>query len=58
MFLMLFCSDWAHFSEIQLVRDRRTDRRTDRRMDTLSHRDARTHLINKERENQKDGQTD
>ena len=40
MFLTLFCSKSAHFSEIQLVCDGRTDRRTD----TPSYRDARTHL--------------
>ena len=39
---MLFCSNSAHFSEIQLVCDRRTDRRTDRPTD--ADRDARTHL--------------
>ena len=33
LFLMLFCSNSAHFSEIQLVCDGRTDRRTDRRTD-------------------------
>ena len=44
MFLKLFCSKLAHFSEIQLVRDGRTDRRTDRRTDIPSYRDARTHL--------------
>ena len=52
LFLMLFCSNLAHFSEIQLVCDRRTDRRsdgrtdgrTDRRTDIPSYRDARTHL--------------
>ena len=54
---MLFCSISAHFSEIQLVCDRRTDRptdgRTDGRTDTPSYRDARTHL---KRERSKDGQ--
>ena len=52
MFLTLFCSKSAHFSEIQLVcdgrtdrrTDGRTDRRTDGRTDTPSYRDARTHL--------------
>ena len=52
LFLMLFCSDSAHFSEIQLVCDRptdgptdgRTDRPTDGRTDIPSYRDARTHL--------------
>ena len=39
-FLVLFCSNLAHFSEIQLACDRPTDRRTD----TPSYRDARTHL--------------
>ena len=38
MFLVLFCSYSTHFSEIQLVCDRRTDGRT------CSYRDARTHL--------------
>ena len=33
LFLMLFCSISAHFSEIQLVCDGRTDRPTDRRTD-------------------------
>ena len=52
LFLMLFCSNLAHFTEIQLVCDGPTDRRTDRRTngptdgrtDTPSYRDARTHL--------------
>ena len=44
MFLMLFCSISAYFSEIQLVCDRRTDRPTDGRTDIPSYRDARTHL--------------
>ena len=42
MFLMLFCSNSAHFSEIQLVCDLQTDGRTDgwrvRRTDTTSYR--------------------
>ena len=33
LFLMLFCSNSAHFSEIQLVCDRRTDGRTDGKTD-------------------------
>ena len=45
---MLFCSNSAHFSEIQLVCDGRTDRPTDGltdgRTDAPSYRDARTHL--------------
>ena len=44
IFLMLFCSNSAHFSEIQLVCDERTDGRTDGPTDTPSYRDARTHL--------------
>ena len=45
---MLFCSNLAHISEIQLLCDGPTDRRTDRRTNeqTHSYRDARTHLIN------------
>ena len=46
---MLFCSNSAHFPEIQLVcdgpTDGPTDGRTDGRTDTPSYRDARTHLI-------------
>ena len=45
---MLFCSNSAHFSEIQLVcdtwTDGRKDGRTDGRTDAPSYRDARTHL--------------
>ena len=33
MFLVLFCSNSAHFSEIQLVCDRQMDGRTDGRTD-------------------------
>ena len=59
---MLFCSNSAHFSEIQLVcdgrtdgpTDRPTDGPTDRRTDTPSYRDARTHLKN-EKGNMKNG---
>ena len=41
---MIFCSNSAHFPEIQLVCDRPTDGRTDGWTDTPSYRDARTHL--------------
>ena len=41
LFLMLFCSNSAYFSEIQLVCDGPTDGRTDGRTVTPS---ARTHL--------------
>ena len=52
LFLMLFCSNSAYFSEIRLVcggrtdrpTDRPTNRRTDGRTDTPFYRDARTHL--------------
>ena len=40
LFLMLFCWNSAHFSEIQFVCDLPTDGRTD----TPSYRDARTYL--------------
>ena len=40
IFLVLFCTNFAHFSEIQLECDGRTDGQTD----TSSYRDARTHL--------------
>ena len=53
LFLMLFCSISAHFSEIQLVCDLPTDGRTDGRTDTPSYRDARTHLKRKTKKREK-----
>ena len=47
MFPMLFFSNSACFSEIQLVCDGTTDEPTDRRTDTHFYRDARTHLKNR-----------
>ena len=48
MFLMLFCSNSVHFSEILLVCDGQTDGQTDEPTDgptdIPSYRDARTHL--------------
>ena len=37
LFLMLFCSNLAHFSEAQLVCDGWTNGRTDRRTDGRTH---------------------
>ena len=63
MFLMLFCTDVAHFSEIQLVcdgwtdkqTDGPTDRRTDGQMDIPSYIDARTHQKGEKRGGMKNG---
>ena len=44
LFLMLFCSNLAHFSEIQLVCDGRTDGPTDGPTDTVTYRVAFTRL--------------
>ena len=44
MFPVLFCSNLAHFWEIQLVCDGQTDGRTN----IPSYRDARTYLIKRE----------
>ena len=56
-FLMLFCSNSAHFPEIQLVCDGPTDRPTNGRTDTPSYRNARTHLKNKKKKTKKKNET-
>ena len=52
LFLMLFCSNSAHFSEIQLVCDGPTDGRTDGRTDgpTDGRTDGRTYPLIEMRE--------